>query len=89
MTVYYRIFPFDNSGSYESLLKDISSITQAHMTVYKGYFFDNSGSYDSLLQDISSIHSITQAHMTVSFDSLYFFAITQAHMTVYCRIFLR
>ena len=59
MTVYYRIFPFDNSGSYESLLKDISSITQAHMTVY---FFDNSGSYDSLLQDISLI---THAHMTV------------------------
>ena len=63
MRVYYRIFPFDNSGSYESLLKDISSITQAHMTVY--------------YKDISSItqahmtvycrifHSITQAHMTV------------------------
>ena len=48
MTVYYRIFPFDNSGSYESLLQDISS--------------DNSGSYDSLLKDISSI---TQAHLTV------------------------
>ena len=30
MTVYYRIFPFDNSGSYDSLLKDYS----AHMTVY-------------------------------------------------------
>ena len=59
MRGYYRIFPFDNSGSYESLLKDISSITQAHMTVY---FFDNSGSYDSLLQDISLI---THAHMTV------------------------
>ena len=46
MTVYF----FDNSGSYDSLLKDISSLTQAHMTVY---FFDNSGSYDCLLQDIS------------------------------------
>ena len=60
MTVYYF---FDNSGSYDSLLKDISSITQAHMTVYYRIFpFDNSGSYDSLLKDISSI---TQAHMTV------------------------
>ena len=44
MTVYYSIFPFDNSGSYDSLLKDISStthissITQAHMTVYQRIF---------------------------------------------------
>ena len=37
MTVYL----FDNSGSYDSLLQDIS--------------FDNSGSFDSLLKDISSI----------------------------------
>ena len=80
MTDYYRIFLFDNSGSYDSLLKDIS--------------FDNSGSYDCLLQDISSITQahMTCLLQDISFRQLrliwevitgYFLSTTQAHMRVY------
>ena len=63
MTVYNRIFPFNNSGSYDSLLKYISvDNSGSYDCLLKDISFDNSGSYDSLLKDISSI---TQAHMTV------------------------
>ena len=83
MTVYF----FDNSGSYDCLLQDISFRQLRLLWEFiKGYFFDNSGSYDSLIKDISSI---TQAHMTCFFSILYesllqdISSITQAHMTVY------
>ena len=48
---------FDNSGSYDSLLQDIFSITHnsgSYDSVITGYFLSTTGSYDSLLKDISS-----------------------------------